>query len=143
MVSPELAGLKLPECTYLVEAGRIEDYAEAMEDTNPLYRSSNPEMVAPPTFAAAFYSLPYRKFIREEPDLLGKWGIDVARIVHGDQGFRFYRSFRPGDRLTIQGSVSKIDPKGDLTVIEIETAALNQAGETIVEARITLIQRER
>ena len=73
-----------------VDASIIEAYADATLDPSPLHRKRDP--VAPPVFGVV-PAWPAIQDALADDEL----GIDVGRIVHGEQRMTFHRLIRAGD----------------------------------------------
>jgi acyl dehydratase len=93
-------------------------------------------LVAPPSFAAAFAIEPFSAAC-QDPAL----GIDLRRLVHGEQAFEHGAPVRPGDVLTTTGEITGIREKGPLDFLEVTTTSVNQRGETVVRGTWTAIVR--
>ncbi len=93
-------------------------------------------IVAPPGFAATFAIEPFARAI-SDPDL----ALDLLRLVHGEQELEFLEPIRPGDVLTTTGSISRLDRRGPLDIVEVTTATLNQHGRTVVRGVWTAVVR--
>jgi hypothetical protein len=88
-------GKEYPPYTVTVERGRIKDFARAIGDLNSFYlddavgRASEwGDVIAPPTFMTTF---------RDEGGsgaFLKELGVDISRILHGEQEFEIYRQLR-------------------------------------------------
>lgn len=84
--------------TYLVEAGAIRRFADAIGDPNPLYRdeeaareSSYGSIVAPPTFLRLFRPSPA---IVEFPN-------PYSSVLDGGSRWEYFEPVRPGDKITV------------------------------------------
>src|SRR5215471_2783298 len=73
-----------------VEKGHIRRFCEAIGDPNPIYREG-PPIAAPPTFPTALRPNDVREGI----------GIDMKKVLHGEQEFEFRRPLYAGDVLQI------------------------------------------
>jgi hypothetical protein len=91
---------------------------------------------APPTFAAAFAIEPFAKAC-SDPEL----GINVLRLVHGEQEFEFVEPVRPGDVLDTVGEVTLVKDRGPLDWLEVTTTTVNQHGRVVVKGVWTAIIR--
>ncbi|MFQ5693814.1 MAG: MaoC family dehydratase N-terminal domain-containing protein, partial [Nitrospinota bacterium] len=133
---------------FLVERGKIREFADALEDPNPIYR--DPEYAAatplggipaPPTFL--------RTFFYETKDSAQALQVkDWSYILHGEQEFEYLAPVRAGDVLTGRDRIAKVFEKegrrgGKLTFAVIETTFHNQRGEKVQVARRTLIETGR
>src|SRR5437763_15789719 len=99
-----------PSPPYEVAREKIREFADAIGDPNPLYRSAaaaqalgHPDVIAPPTFPIVL-TLPASRQVIADPEL----GLDYSRVVHGDQRFVYLRPIRAGDALTVVVSVEGI-----------------------------------
>ncbi len=130
---------------FLIERGKIREFADALEDPNPVYRdpeyaASSPfgGIPAPPTFL--------RTFFYETRDAVNALNVeDWSYIVHGEQEFEYLAPVLAGDVLTGQDRIVKVFQKesrrgGTLTFGVIETTFHNQRGEKVQVTRRTLIE---
>ncbi len=92
--------------------------------------------VAPPMYGVA-YSFGALGAPILDPEL----GVEMMRLVHGEQEMRFVKAVRPGDVITSKSSVFAIEPKtsGELLVVAITSQ--NQRGEIVLEAKSALFIR--
>ncbi len=93
-------------------------------------------LVAPPAFAAAFAIQPFAVACAD-PEL----GVNVLRLVHGEQEFEWSGVVRPGDVLTTAGEITRIAERGTLDFLEVTTTTTNQRGEVVVKGVWTAIIR--
>ena len=117
-VNAELAGRSYPAAPpYLVGREKVREFARAVLATTPL--NLDPEaaraagyadVVAPPTFAVVVQEHTLGQLLAD-PDA----GIDFARVVHGDQRFRFTRPIVAGDELT--GTLTVLVPPPNMSNI--------------------------
>lgn len=119
-------------------------FAAAIGETRPEYvdadatRGAGPGLPLPPTFAACL------EMKRPDPfDWLRELGIDLARVLHGAQSFRYIAPAFTGDRLTFVARIADVTvrKKGALTVIVRATDVTNQRSEDIMQFRSTAIVR--
>lgn len=99
-------------------------------------RSPHRGLVAPPAYAATFAIEPFSAACRD-PAL----GIDLRRLVHGEQSLELFGPIRPGDVLTTTGEITGLRGKGSLDFLEVTTASVNLRGETVVRATWTAVIR--
>lgn len=93
-------------------------------------------LVAPPAFAAAFAIEPFAKACAD-PAL----GIDVLRLVHGEQELELLEPVRPGDVLTTAGEITRVQDRGTLDFLEVTSTTTNQHGRVVVRGAWTAIIR--
>ena len=93
-------------------------------------------VVAPPAFAATFAIEPFAKAC-VDPEL----GLNVLRLVHGEQDLELLEPIRPGDLLTTVGEVTRLDERGNLDFLEVSTTTTNAQGRVVVRGVWTAIIR--
>jgi acyl dehydratase len=99
-----------PTPEYEVTALKIAEFATALGDENPIYYGSSP--VAPPTFPAVLAAAAWEGMFAD-PEL----GLELGRIVHGDQRFSYSRPLRAGDRVTATLTIDKVRIRGTTEII--------------------------
>ncbi|MEV6234783.1 MaoC family dehydratase N-terminal domain-containing protein [Saccharopolyspora shandongensis] len=129
---------------YEVTRGKIREFADAIGDANPAYRSpdaarelGHPDVIAPPTFGivaagAASSNNPIRR---------PEFGLDYRMVVHGEQQFRYRRPIRAGDVLTATGRIAEIRDAGRNELVRIETDIRDSAGELVCTAVNVIVSR--
>lgn len=145
MIDRKFIGHVYPPRTIEVEKGRLRFFAKTIGETNPIYTdeaaaqaSGYRSLPAPPTFTHC---------LGTELDGAGQWlgemGIDIGRILHGEQSFTYYLPVCAGDTLTFQARISDIYDKkgGALEFIVRETTVKNQQGELVAEQRAVIVVR--
>lgn len=136
---------EFPSFEFLVERGKIREFANSIEDDNPMYRNveyaqASPfgNIITPPTFL--------RTFFYEDPISVQALKVrDWSYILHGEQEFEYFLPLLAGDALTCQDRIAGMFEKegrrgGKLTFGVIETTFHNQRGEKVQVARRTLIE---
>ena len=145
MISREFIGLRMPAFTVDVEQGRLRFFAKATGQTDPVYTdeaaaraAGHPALPVPPTFLFCLEM--------DAPDpaaLRNRLGIDIAKILHGEQRFRYHRMAFAGDRLTFEQRVADLYDKkgGALEFMVRETRVTNQRGEHVADLVGTTVIR--
>ncbi|QGZ55147.1 MaoC family dehydratase N-terminal domain-containing protein [Paraburkholderia acidiphila] len=144
MIDKQHIGKTLPAFRAVAEAGRLRFFAKAIGETNPVYfdesaarDAGHPALPLPPTF---LFSLEF-----EQPD--GSWrdeiGIELPRILHGEQSFTYHRLAYAGDVLLFESRIADIYDKkaGALEFVVRETRVTNQRGEHVADLRSVIVQR--
>jgi acyl dehydratase len=93
-------------------------------------------LVAPPGFATVYGMEPFARACAD-PAL----GIDLVRLLHGEQELEWLEPVRPGDVLTTIGEITRIDARGGLDVLEVTTTSTNQHGRTVLRGVWTAVIR--
>jgi hypothetical protein len=128
-----------------VERGRLAFFAQAIGETNAIFfdraaalEAGYRDTVVPPTFLWCL------EFSRPDPvDTLDILGIDIARVLHGGQSFRYAGLAHAEDTLTYRPSIVDIYDKkgGELDFVVRETRVTNAAGKHLADLRTTLVVR--
>lgn len=138
-------GYELPPYTTTVDPWRLAFFAKAIGETDPIYAdlaaakaAGHPTIPLPPTFI----------FCLEQgrPDgykLIQDMGVDISRILHGEQHFDYKKPVYAGDVLTFRTRVTDIYEKkgGALEFFTRATTVTNQKGETVAENRGVVVVR--
>lgn len=145
MISKEHIGLTVAPYTVEVEKSRLRFFAQATGQTDPIYTdeaaaraAGHPALPVPPTFLFCLeMDAPDRAALRNQ------LGIDIAKILHGEQRFRYHRMAYAGDRLTFEQRVADIYSKkgGALDFMVRETRVTNQRGEHVADLVGTTVVR--
>jgi hypothetical protein len=67
--------------------------------------------------------------------------VDLFRIVHGDQKFRYHRPVRPGDVLCATLTVASLRQIGGNDILGTTSVIVDEAGEVVCETSATLVHR--
>jgi acyl dehydratase len=70
-------------------------------------------------------------------------GIDIARVLHGEQGFVYHAMAHAGDELRFEPRIADIYAKkgGALEFVVRETRVTDAAGRLVAELRATTVVR--
>ena len=145
MIDRKYIGLDLPPYTVEVEKGRLRFFAKAIGEHNPIYTDENAARAAgyrsipiPPTF---LFSLE-----NEQPDPFGyltAMGVDMRKVLHGEQQFTYYAPVCAGDRLTFAPRIADIYEKkgGALEFVVRETVVRDTNGAAVARTRCVIVVR--
>jgi acyl dehydratase len=145
MPSPvDLLGTTYPETEpYLVGREKVREFARAVGSTDPA--SLDPaaaraagfaDVVAPPTFAIVVQERTLAQLLADE-----RAGIELSRVVHGEQRFVSSRPIVAGDALTARMTVTGVKSLGGNAMITAESEIRDEAGGHVVTAVSTLVVR--
>jgi len=93
-------------------------------------------LLAPPSYAAVFAIQPFATACAD-PEI----GLNVLRLVHGEQAFEFHEPVRAGDTLVTTGTITRAQERGNLDFLEVTTETVNQHGRLVVRGVWTAIVR--
>jgi acyl dehydratase len=132
-----------------VEKGFLKFFAQATGETDPVYfdeqaaqAAGYPALPAPPTYLFSLaLSAPARRggLFDTEHGL----GIDMARVLHGEQSFTYHKPIHAGDRLTLTTTTSDIYARkgGALQFVVQDTQAFDASGVLRIEMRMVTVVR--
>lgn len=132
-----MLGQKGPRFTCTVEAGKIKEYAAAVDDMSEFYWSDDPaEQYAPPTFSHVYRS----------GKMSAMSGADLTRFVQGEHEIIYHRALRPGDKLNYDIQIVDVTEKdshqlGPIASIVLQTVLRDTAGVPVQTIRQTFIAR--
>lgn len=142
-------GQSFPPFTIEVERGKIRELALAIGDDNPIYQSKEaaqaagyPDVPLYPTSPTTFTFWGNTKMVSQLISL----GINVMRVLHGEEEYEYLAPIYPGDTLT--GVMTVLDGKtrqgtgSSMDILTIGINYTNQHGQPVLNAREMIIVRE-
>ena len=141
-VNPDLVGREFaPTEPYLVGREKVREFARAVFAEDPQHFDpaaaqalGYADVVAPPTFAMVIQDLTLQQLLAD-PDS----GIELSRVLHGEQRFAYTRPIIAGDELTARLSVSGIRSLGGNAMVTSDAVITDAAGEHVVTATSVLV----
>lgn len=115
---------------YLVAEEKVREFAAAVGFSY----GDAPVVSVPPTFPIVLAGQSMNEFL----DALG---LDLSRIVHGEQRFAYERPLAVGDVLTSTLTVASLRQVGDNDIIGTSTAVSDASGALVCTATATLVHR--
>ena len=146
-VNKDVKGKEYPPFVVTVERGKIKELARAIGDLSPFYlddavgRASEwGDIVAPPTFAITF-----RDDNADTGTVLKDLGVDISRILHGEQEFELFRPIRSGETFVCRSKVLDVYEKtgrsGPMGFVVRETSVTDNTNEVVALVRhITVVR---
>lgn len=150
MFDKSKVGQSFSPFTYEVPRNKIHELTTAIGDNNPIYHSQEAAI------AAGYKDVPLSP---TGPTLFGFWGntnmgrelvnvgINVLRILHGEEEYEYLAPIYPGDVLT--GVTTIIDGKSrqgkggsSMDILTTETRYSNQHNQPVLNTRTTIVVRE-
>ena len=143
-------GYSFPPFTIEVERGKIRELALAIGDDNPIYQSREaaqaagyPDVPLFPTAPTLFTFWGNTKMVSQIVSL----GINVMRVLHGEEEYEYLAPINAGDILT--GVMTVVDGKtrqgkdgSSLDILTTEIRYTNQHGQPVLNAREMILVRE-
>ena len=145
MIDRKWIGHELPASVLPLERTRLQFFAKAIGETDPVYTdpaaardAGYADLPAPPTFlfAAELDS-------GASDRLLADLQIPLAKLLHGEQSFSYHRPACVGDTVTVRSSIGDIYDKknGALEFVVKTSRATNQRNELVAELRTVIVCR--
>ena len=150
MFDKSIIGRSFPPFSIEVERGKIRELALAIGDENPVYSSKAEAQAAGyddvpiyPTTPTTFTFWGNRQGIRQ----LVSAGINVMRILHGEEGYEYLAPIHPGDTLTgvftiVDGKTRQGSSGSSMDIITTEIQYTNQHDAPVLKARQVIVVRE-
>jgi acyl dehydratase len=142
-VNDAAIGKTWPPASFEVEAARIERYADAVGEGNPVYHDAaaardagSRDLVAPPMFCVV-YSAPAMGPAIMDPEI----GINLGAMVHGGQEFEWGEPVCAGDVITTAVRCREIYERDGRGFYVFESTSTNQDGRETVRGTWTNIVR--
>ncbi|GAA3566781.1 MaoC family dehydratase N-terminal domain-containing protein [Amycolatopsis ultiminotia] len=135
---------EFPPLVVPVERGRLAFFARATGQTDPDYfdvdsavAAGHPDLPVPPSF---YFSLEL-----ERPDPFG-WltglGVDLRRVLHGEQSFTYHALAYAGDTLTLTTRISDVTvKKGGALELLTKLTEITRDGTPIADATSVIVVR--
>ena len=142
-------GQSFPPFTMEVARCKIHELALAIGDTNPIYHSQAAAQEAGYADVPIFPTTPTTLAFwgnTQSFKHLASLGIDVKRILHGEEEYEYFYPIYPGDTLT--GVMTVADRKSrqgkdgsTMDIVTLEIKYTNQADVEVLKARQTIVVR--
>lgn len=130
----------------LYEVGRehLRAFVTAIGDPHPAHVDpeaaralGHPDVIAPPTYLTV---LAFR-FAAHSPFVDPAFGLDYARVVHGEEHFTHHRPVRAGDRLRRTARIDAIRVAGRNELVDLVTEVEAEDGEAVATIRTVVVSR--
>jgi acyl dehydratase len=146
-INKSVKGKEYPPFAVTVERGKIKEFARAIGDLSPLYLDdavgrASPwgDIIAPPTFPITF-----RDETQDTGALLRDLGVDISRLLHGEQHFEHHKPIRPGETYLCRSKVLDVYEKagrsGPMAFVVRETVVTDAGNDIVATMRhITVVR---
>ncbi|MFC5993559.1 MaoC family dehydratase N-terminal domain-containing protein [Pseudonocardia hispaniensis] len=142
-IDPAAVGAAQPTVAVDVERGRLRAFAHAIGETDPVYTdldaaraAGHPDLPVPPTF---LFGLGAGDFA-----WLTGLGVDLRRVLHGEQHFTYHDVAHAGDTLILAPRIVEVFSKraGALQFLVREITVRRDDGSAVADLRETMIVRK-
>ena len=145
MIDRKWIGYELPPAVLPIERTRLQFFAKAIGETDPVYvdraaaqAAGYPDLPAPPTF---LFAAELDAGVTDK--LLDDLGIPLANLLHGEQSFVYHRPICVGDTVTVRSKITDIYDKknGALEFVVKTSRVTNQDDVLVAELSTTIVYR--
>lgn len=145
MIDRQWTGHALAPTEFTIERGRLRFFAQAIGETDPIYSdvaaardAGYADLPAPPSFLFSAELDSGATFA-----MLELLGVDIAKILHGEQSFQYHADVVAGDTVTVRSRIGDIYAKkgGALQFVEKLSEVMNQRAEKVAEMRAVIVVR--
>jgi acyl dehydratase len=149
MVDQSKIGQSFPPFNIEVERGKIHELALALDDDNPIYHSRDAAQAAGYTDVPLFPTFPTVLTFWGNTHMMEHMvslGIDVKRVLHGEEEFEYLAPITPGDRLTgvmtlVDATTKKGQGNTSMDIFTLEMRYTNQHDLPVLRVREVVIVR--
>lgn len=128
-LSPDVEGSTYPPVRFRVDEVRVRAFADAVGHQGP---GVPPTIVTVPEIEAGL------DHVVSDPRL----GIDLSRVLHAEQEYRWSRPVLAGETLTASATIESVRDRGGMRFLILRTEVVDEAGEPVAAGRSTLIVRD-
>ncbi len=128
----EKIGTTLETYTFKVESGKIRELSLAIGDLKEEYLNGEKLL---PTFATV---IDFWGGGKSSSELLG---LNVKKVLHGEQEYEYLGEIKPGDQITVKGVVEDAYTKSSMNFVVMKKEFYKENGELVLIARSTIIER--
>jgi hypothetical protein len=137
MIDRSCIGKTVSRHSVLVEKGRLRFFLKAIGEEMPA-ADAHGELPVPLTY---LFSLDME---RPDPyDWLAGLGLELSRVLHGEQSFRYYSPCHTGDTLSFETTVEDVYERrgGSLEFLVKRTTVTAADGQHVADLGSTIVQR--
>lgn len=120
-----------------VERGRLRAFAAAIGETDARWTGAE-RLPVPPTFLFCL------EMERPDPyDWFQEVGLDLPKVLHGEQSFVYHRTCHAGDVLDFESQIEDVYERkgGALEFLVKRTRVADRHGNPIADLRSVIVQR--
>jgi acyl dehydratase len=146
-INRDVVGKEYPPFAVTVERVKIKEFARAIGDLDPHYldddvgrASAWGDIIAPPTFPVTF-----RSDAADSAALLRDLGVDISRVLHGEQEFELFRPLTAGETVLCRTRVVDLYEKrgrsGPLAFVVRQTTVTDRGNDIVATMRQVTVVR--
>jgi hypothetical protein len=127
-LNASLEGKTYPAVRVTIDEEGVRAFARAVDQRGP---GVPPTILTVPELEAGLNN------VVSDPEL----GVDLARVLHGEQAYEWLRPVTRGEALVTQASIESIRGRGALQFLTLRTEVRDERGDRVALARSTLLIR--
>lgn len=127
-LNASLEGKTYPAVRVTIDEEGVRAFARAVDHRGP---GVPPTILTVPELEAGLNN------VVSDPEL----GVDLARVLHGEQAYEWLRPVTRGETLVAQASIESIRGRGALQFLTLRTEVRDERGDRVALARSTLLIR--
>lgn len=143
-------GQSFPPFTVEVARCKVHELALAVGDTNQIYHSQEAAQAVGYPDVPLFPTSPTTFAFWGNTEMVGQLvglGINVMRILHGEEEYEYLAPIYPGDVLTgvvtvAEGKSRQGKDGSSMSIVTLESRYTNQEGREVLKVRETIVVRE-
>ncbi|HKE54838.1 MAG TPA: MaoC family dehydratase N-terminal domain-containing protein [Actinomycetota bacterium] len=128
MLNGSLQGKRYPVVRVTIDEDRVRSFAHAVDHRGP---GIPPTILTVPEIEAGLRN------VLADPEL----GVDLARVLHGEQSYEWSRPLALGETLMAEATIESIRGRGALQFLSLRTDVRDERGDPVAVARSTLLIR--
>ena len=128
MLNGSLEGKRYPAVRVTIDEDRVRSFAHAVDHRGP---GIPPTILTVPEIEAGLRN------VLADPEL----GVDLARVLHGEQSYEWSRPLGLGETLVAEATIESIRGRGALQFLSLRTDVRDERGDPVAVARSTLLIR--
>ena len=128
MLNGSLEGKRYPAVRVTIDEDRVRTFAHAVDHRGP---GVPPTILTVPEIQAGLRN------VLADPEL----GVDLARVLHGEQSYEWSRPLALGETLVAEATIESIRGRGALQFLSLRTDVRDEGGDSVAVARSTLLIR--
>jgi hypothetical protein len=129
MLNGSLQGKRYPAVRVTIDEDRVRSFAHAVDHRGP---GIPPTILTVPEIEAGLHN------VLADPEL----GVDLARVLHGEQSYEWSRPLALGETLVAEATIESIRGRGALQFLSLRTDVRDERGDPVAVARSTLLIRD-
>lgn len=136
-------GKSFPEYTFVVERGKIREFAEAIGDMKDIYLDPGKaagagyaDVTVPPTFGTVINLWGGLDFMK----MCEYMNIDPVKVLHGEQEYMYGGDIVAGDVITANTRLVDYVEKKNMHVYTLEAVYFNQRKEEVLKSRHMILE---